>query len=296
MCLCHRDAGLRGYGLNGMIEGMTDSQQEESTEAFIVRRLGELSARLDRLNSQTEFETSEDNAGILHLQRRMTDLAERLTAETKRINYLRQMVHDFENRMSTAVTEIKQRIGVIVEERLTERVTALENGSRLVGTGGLIDQIMSRLAALEGFARNGIEPEFSPPIGGRLVGGVAHSLREVEQRFAAAMSGPDVIHIDPPKPQVENAFERGYVAGRRAAVDEAVSRVESWLDANWPDPTPSTAILNQIRAVVETKIEHVPAEEAGLTVQRHTARVFPDLTGHQSPIAKGRPIRDNPQA
>jgi hypothetical protein len=125
---------------NGFYDRVTGLEKKvEATytlNAGTAQLIGEIQERLDHIQSQYVTESGfEDLIGRVR----------RLETESKRKT-------EVEGALITRIRKLEENPD-FRRLRILERITALENGSRLVGTGGLIEDIENRLSALEGYPR-----------------------------------------------------------------------------------------------------------------------------------------------
>lgn len=145
--------------LTDRFKKLTGQDTEERPETTLAREIVELTDRIKRLEDQTQFETSEDDARLRVLERRVKLLEE-----------------------ATPRPEEWAR-----SNQVLNRITALENGSRLVGTGGLIASLVDRLERLEkGSVVVGTEAARLIP---------TEQIRRAEREFSSGSHGPDVLHM-----------------------------------------------------------------------------------------------------
>lgn len=210
----------------------------------------------------TRIKKLEEETG--RLNHRITEAMERITGETCRFNRLREMHHDL-------VKQSADEIGA-----LTDRVNELQ--------GAIASRVREELSA--GFRDLEPEPEFSTPIGRRIeekrqeVDRILGRAGDTEDRthlrgtgtparhgglFALGGVVPPILDEMHPTPEkgfhrgsmaavFEASWERGYEAGRRAAIDEAESRIGDVLDrSNILNPATRSKIIEAITAVLSTK-------------------------------------------
>lgn len=148
---------------------------DDRLNAF-VSTLDEMGDRVRRLESQTQFEATEDDARIRSLENEMARSLDKVWSKANPVGQVGPINTDESftswagrhiGRLDSAVwsesgedriTKAHQRITsetgrtnglrneyITDRRRIFERLTALENGSRLVGTGDLIPDTMDRL-------------------------------------------------------------------------------------------------------------------------------------------------------
>lgn len=244
-----------------------------------------LAERVKRLEGQTHFETSEDDARLRQLE--------------KTVGYLKQRQDVWENSWSQTVTRINHKIMSIdnhLRVDVEDQVAGLERklGLLVDSQNDWTSQFGERLVALEGHPR---------PLD-------LEQVRAGERLFTKAPNAGDVMvmsNVDErrrddlaPKIRgiqavVQQQYERGYSMGLRAGIDEAVSRVDNLPQLEPPFGSAigigkKKAIIEAIRAVVTSKLgADGPAEDMTLTPEMYVAP-------KDHPFIKPRPIRDNPQA
>lgn len=182
----------------------------------------------DLLESSTNVESLKGRVKQLENQPRLSDLANRVTRETDRLNQLRAMHHDLVARFG----EVKGRVAYH-DQDLEVRANQFSR---------FVTEVKSQLAAIQGYPR---EDQFSEPIGQGVVPIGGEQVASIERDFS---KGPDVVSIS----NVEDSYSRGYVAGFQAGIDEGISRIENHRGGDFSD-----------RA--RRGDDHVPAEDATLT-------------------------------
>lgn len=247
---------------------------------------------------------------------------------------------NFEDRMSQAVTEIKSRLNRLEEPtprpeewaqsvRLLERVTALENGSRLVGTGDLIAQIMQRLEALETSevqddllklgelqARLNRLEGHARGISVGVVQGAQirpEDVRAAESGFVRG-EGPDTMYMTPPdlnadyKRGFAQGFDRGRIKGQEEGRQSALTNHGELKRVMREGNLRSAEI-----AVASYMGNHFSEATICGVINALREGMTPDLMDHTKPPADKetsepirrvgeveatvtRPVRDNPQA
>lgn len=236
--------------------------------------------------------------------------------DERSIDWAPTKIRLLENQIERMSENFTKKIDLL-DERTTERFEA--QSARINELQGAIaSRVREELSA--GF--RDLEPEpnvpdvFSPPIGGRAGDVVDHThLRGTGQVarhggiFALSTLPGGVVDEAPfVKGSIadisEKGWERGYEAGRRAAVDEAQSRVGVVLDRSHIfNPATRLKIMNEIKAVLTTK----PADDMPFQLELAEKRVIakcvemgwhensPATLGMVNALRGTKPIKDQPQ-
>lgn len=246
--------------------------------------------------------------------------------DERSIDWAPTKIRLLENQIERMSENFTKKIDLL-DERTTERFEA--QSARINELTDRVNELQAAIASRvreelsAGFRELDPDEEFSPPIGGRAGDVVDHThLRGTGQvarnggLFALGSETP-VVEAQPGGvvPEVsfkrgsiaavfEASWERGYEAGRRAAVDEAQSRVGVVLDRSHIfNPATRLKIMNEIKAVLTTK----PADDMPFQLELAEKRVIAkcvEMGWHpNSPAALGmvnalrgtKPIKDQPQ-
>lgn len=130
--------------------------------------------------------------------------------EDNELAVLRQRLEALGSLVGSEISGLRGQIG----ERLLERVTALENGSRLVGTGGLIADIMDRLSRLETEPRldriKGLESKVNwiQETSAEVQDGIERRLASIENELAGILSKPLIAPVELNDSEMETIKQR----------------------------------------------------------------------------------------